>query len=235
MKNVLITGGTGGLGGAVTTRLIQEGYRCIVPYRSPEPAQQLRVSIAPQQRDQLFLIEADMTTPEDVERVFEAMQSFGTLYGLAHLIGGIRGFQTIRETPVVDWQELLTMNLTSFFLSVRLAMQVFEQSKEGRIVSISAMGGVKPSANQAGYGVSKAGVIALTKILADEGRAHGVTSNCIAPGIIDTPANRAWGSEADFPSWVKPEEIAGAVVYFLSDKAAAVNGSVLQLFGGLNI
>ena len=234
MKNILITGGSGALGGVVTIRLIREGYRCIVPYRNLEPAQQLRARIAPQQRDQLFLVEADMTLAEDTERVFEAMESFGPLYGLVHLIGGIRGFQAIRDTPVAEWHELLTMNLTSFFLSARLAMQGFERSKEGRIISISAMGGAKPSANQAGYGVSKAGVIALTKILADEGRMHGITSNCIAPGIIDTPANRSWGSEVDFPSWVKPEAIAEAVVYFLSDGAAAVNGSVLQLFGGLN-
>jgi NAD(P)-dependent dehydrogenase (short-subunit alcohol dehydrogenase family) len=235
MDNILVTGGSGALGAVVTTTLIREGYGCIVPYRNIESAQQLRARVVPQQRDQLLLIEANMSIPEDVAQVFEAALSFGELYGLVHLIGGIRGFQPVHATPIEEWNDLMTMNLSSFFLSARLAMAIFERAKRGRIVSISAMGGLKPSANQTGYGVSKAGVIALSKILADEGRAFGVTANCIAPGIIRTPANLSWGSVSETASWVSPEEIAAAVVYFLCSEAASVNGSVLQLFGGLNV
>lgn len=235
MHTVLITGGTGALGAAVTARLIAEGYACIVPYRQAGAARALRELISPQQLTSLLLLEADMTLPEDAARVFEAADAFGELFGLVHLIGGIRGFQAIQDTSVEDWQSLLTLNLTSFFLSARLAMQRFSKARQGRIVSISAMGGVKPSANQAGYGVSKAGVIALTKILADEGRSFGVTSNCIAPGIIRTDANLAWGSETDAASWVTPAHIATCVAQLLGSDAASINGSVIQLFGELNV
>jgi NAD(P)-dependent dehydrogenase (short-subunit alcohol dehydrogenase family) len=83
--------------------------------------------------------------------------------------------------------------------------------------------------------VSKAGVSALTKILADEGRAFGVTANCILPSIIKTDANLAWGSEDDAETWISPEEIAASVCYLLSSKASGVNGSDIRLFGGMNI
>jgi 3-oxoacyl-[acyl-carrier protein] reductase len=235
MKTILLPGGTGGLGATVTLKLIAQGYRCVVPYNDLSQAQQLRARIAPQQRDQLLLVEADMLDSAEVERVFSIADSEADLYALVHLLGGIRGFQPIAETSVEDWDHLLNLNLRSLFLVSRLAMRSFEKKGQGRIVTIGAMAAVKPAASQAGYGVAKAGVSALTKILADEGRAYGVTANCILPGIIVTEANLSWGAEDEIPKWTPPEHIADAVAYFLSENAASVNGSDLRLFGGLNI
>ncbi len=235
MKSILIPGGTGGLGGAVTLRLILDGYHCVVPYNSTEEAQKLRAHLAPQQRDQLLLLEADMLDETEVARVFDVATSQYELYGIVHLLGGIRGFQPIDDTPVEDWDFLQNLNLRSLFLVCRLAMKTFRLRQRGRIVAIGAMASVKPQAKQAGYGVAKAGVSALTKILADEGREFGVTANCILPGIIVTPANLEWGSPDEIPAWTRPEQIAGAVAYLLSDEASAVNGTDMRLFGGLNI
>ena len=235
MKSVLITGGTGGLGSAVTLRLVSEGFRCIVPYRNEEEAQKLRARVAPQQRDQMFLFQADLVSEDGVTAAFETAAGMGRIYALVHLLGGVRGFQPVSETSMDDWDFLIELNLRSFFLSSRLAMQHFLGAGEGRIVSVGAMASVKPAANQAGYGVAKAGVSALTKILADEGRAMGVTANCILPGIIRTEANLGWGNEDDAKKWVTPEQIAGTIAYLLSEGAAGVNGSDIRLFGGLNV
>ena len=235
MKSVLVTGGTGALGKVVTRRLIDDGYRCIVPYRTEQEAQQLRASIEPQRRDQLFLLEADLLRESEIDRVVDAALAFGDVYGLVHLLGGIRGFQSIADTSVEDWDALFQLNLRPLFLFSRLLMRHFRERGEGRIVSIGAMAAVKPAANQAGYGVSKAGVSALTKILADEGRAFGVTANCILPSVIRTEANLEWGSDEDVPKWVTPEEIAGTVAYLLRPEAAGVNGSDIRLFGGLGV
>ncbi|PLX22929.1 MAG: hypothetical protein C0600_16090 [Ignavibacteria bacterium] len=235
MKSILITGGTGGLGRVVTLRLISEGYHCIVPYRTVEQAQDLRSQLAPQQRDQLLLLEADLMRDSEVERVFEAAVVQDDLYGFVHLLGGIRGFQPIAETSVDDWDALINLNLRSLFLFSRLAMRYFQPKQQGRIVTIGAMASLKPAATQAGYGVAKAGVSALTKILADEGRAFGVTANCILPSIIKTDANLEWGGEEDVPAWITPEELAGTVTYLLSDEAAGVNGTDFRLFGRMNI
>jgi NAD(P)-dependent dehydrogenase (short-subunit alcohol dehydrogenase family) len=235
MKTILVTGGTGALGTVVTTRLIHDGFRCVIPYRNEAEAQQLRALTPPQQHDQLFLLEADLLADAEVERVFAAALAMDEIYGFVHLLGGIKGFQSIAETPVEDWDFLVNLNLRSLFLFSRLVMAHFRTRGIGRIVTIGAMAAVKPAANQAGYGVSKAGVSALTKILADEGRACGVTANCILPSVIDTPANRSWGSEDEIARWVSPEEIAGTVAYLLRDESAGVNGSDIRLFGNLNI
>jgi NAD(P)-dependent dehydrogenase (short-subunit alcohol dehydrogenase family) len=235
MKSILITGGTGALGSTVTRRLVAEGYRCVVPYRNETEAQHLRALMVPQQRDQLFLLEADLLSEREIERVFDATTTQTPLYGFVHLLGGIRGFQSIADTPIEDWDFLFSLNLRPLFLFSRLVMRHFREQGAGRIVTIGAMAAVKPAANQAGYGVSKAGVSALTKILADEGRAFGVTANCILPSVIDTEANRSWGSEEDMRKWVKPEEIAGTIAYLLRDEASGVNGSDIRLFGKLSI
>jgi NAD(P)-dependent dehydrogenase (short-subunit alcohol dehydrogenase family) len=235
MKSVLITGGTGGLGSEVTLRLISEGYRCSVPYRSQEEAQNLRARVVPQQRDQLFLFESDLSTETGMQAAFDAAAGMGPLHALVHLMGGVRGFQPIDETSVEDWDFLMNLNLRSYFLATRLAMKHFRESGAGRIVGIGAMASLKPGAKQAGYGVAKAGVSALTKILADEGREFGVTANCIIPSVIYTEANLEWGSEEEAKKWVTPAQIAGTVVYLLGDGAAAVNGSDIRLFAGLNL
>lgn len=235
MNSILIPGGTGALGQAVTRRLIDDGYRCIVPYRSDAEAQQLRARIVPQQREQLFLIEADVQQDDEVARVFEAAVTMDALYGFVHLLGGIRGFQPIADTSIEDWDALIQLNLRPLFLFSRLVMTHFRARGFGRIVTIGAMAAVKPAAKQAGYGVSKAGVAALTKILADEGREFGITANCILPSVIDTPANRSWGTEAEIATWVSPEEIAGTIAFLLREDSRGINGSDIRLFGKLNI
>lgn len=235
MKTVLITGGTGGLGHAVSTQLIEDGYRCVIPYRNEKEAQDLRANLAPQQRDQLFLLEADLLSDSEVDRVFEAATNMSDLYGFVHLLGGIRGFQPIAETSVEDWDSLFNLNLRSLFLFSRLVMKHLGGRDGGRIITIGAMPAIKPSAKQAGYGVAKAGVSALTKILADEGRANGITANCILPSVIKTEANLSWGSDEDIPKWVTPQEIASTISYLLSEAATGVNGSDIRLFGKLNV
>ncbi|MFZ1729821.1 MAG: SDR family NAD(P)-dependent oxidoreductase [Bacteroidota bacterium] len=235
MKSILLTGGTGALGSVVTKRLIADGYRCIVPYRNEKEAQELRAKIAPQQRDQLFLLEADLLSDEEIGRVFDAASAQGELFGFVHLLGGIRGFQSIADTSIEDWDFLMNLNLRPLFLFSRLVMRHFREQGEGRIVTIGAMAAVKPAANQAGYGVSKAGVSAMTKILADEGRAFGVTANCILPSVIKTDANLSWGAEEDVAKWVTPAEIAGTIAYLLADESSGVNGSDIRLFGKLGV
>lgn len=235
MKSILVTGGTGALGSIVTRRLIGDGYRCVVPYRNEKEAQELRAQLAPQQRDQLFLLEADLLSDDEIERVFDAASAHGELYGFVHLLGGIRGFQSIADTPIEDWDFLMNLNLRPLFLFSRLVMHHFREHGGGRIVTIGAMAAVKPAANQAGDGVSKAGVSALTKILADEGRSFGVTANCILPSVIKTDANLSWGSEEDVAKWVTPAEIAGTIAYLLAEEASGVNGSDIRLFGKLGV
>ena len=184
MNTIIITGGAGALGSAVTQNLLEKNYKCVVPYRSETEAQALRAASRPDRRDQLLLLEADLLNDAEVERVVDAAASYGDLHGLVHLLGGVKGFQPIAETDPEDWDFLMNLNLRSYFMIGRLVMQKLKERGSGRIVGIASMQGIKPTAGSAGNGVAKAGVIALTKILADEGRDYGVTANAVAPGII---------------------------------------------------
>jgi NAD(P)-dependent dehydrogenase (short-subunit alcohol dehydrogenase family) len=95
------------------------------------------------------------------------------------------------------------------------------------------MTAMHPSAGTAGYAVSKAGVVTLTTVLGDELKGTPVTANAIAPGIIDTPANRASMPDADRSAWVTPDAIAGTMLFLCSDAAGGINGATIPLFGGL--
>lgn len=233
MRTVIITGGTGALGSIVTGRLLSEGWHCLVTYRSESEAEQLIASLQPKE-GQLQLHRIDVT---DEHSVTDFFQSLGEreIDALIHLVGGVKSFQRVSETSTADWDFLLSLNLRSFFLVAREAMKRFERQRSGRIVAIGSMASIKPSAKQHAYGVAKAGVSALTKILADEGRSFGIRVNCIAPSTIDTPANREWANENEVARWVTPEEIASTLSYLLSPEASGVNGSVIQLFGEQNI
>ncbi len=237
MRSVLIPGGAGGLGSKVTTLFLQNGYQVLVPYSDSQQVQQLHDSFSDAiARNNLILIAADALSESGVEKIYGVIDAQAeALYGLIHLLGGIRSFIKVSETSTGDWDYLLSLNLRSFFLFAKEAMKRFERAGEGRIVSIGAMAALKPSAKQTAYAVSKSGVIALTKILADEGREIGVTANCIVPSVIVTPANLEWGSEEDMKKWVTPDDIARMILYLCSDDARSTNGSVIQMFGKMNL
>jgi NAD(P)-dependent dehydrogenase (short-subunit alcohol dehydrogenase family) len=233
MKTLIITGGTGALGAVVTQQLIENSYKCVVPYRKESEAQALRNSISPDKRDQLLLLEANLLGDAEVERVVTTANDFGDFYGLVHLLGGIKSFDTIAETDIADFDFLMNINLRSMFVFSKHVMRILTEKEYGRIIGIASMQGLKPAATHGGYGVAKAGLIALTKILADEGREFGITANAIAPSVIRTAANLEWGSEEEAKTWVTPEEIAANILHLLSAEAASVNGNVLKVFGGV--
>lgn len=235
MNTLIVTGGTGGLGSVVTRKLINDGYSCVVPYRRERHAQELRASLPPDKRNQLLLMESDLLKDENADAVIEASMYHGELYGLVHLLGGFRPLDTIANTDVGDWDFLMELNLRQYFIFSRLVMQKLRERGEGRIVGIASMQALHPGAKHAAYGVSKAGVITLTKILADEGREHGVTANCIAPSVIKTEKNMVWGSEEEQAAWVTPEELAGTIAWLVSPEARSVNGTVVQALGKMGI
>ncbi len=233
---VLVTGGTGGLGFAVTERLARAGYRVVVPYIVEQEAERARLSAADHPESAPLLIRADALSDAGVDAIFRAVDAQpAPLYALVHLLGGVRPFQSAVATPVEDWDAVFDLNLRSYFIFARRAMERFARARAGRIVSMGAMAALKPAANQSPYAAAKAGVIALTRVLADEGRAIGVTANCIAPSIIVTPANLSWAAEGDAESWVTPEEIAATIETLLAGESRSINGSVIRMFGKLNL
>jgi NAD(P)-dependent dehydrogenase (short-subunit alcohol dehydrogenase family) len=229
-KVALVTGGTGALGSVIVARMIQEGARVSSSYRSDQERSHDTASGG--QLPSLF--KADVTVEQDVAKLFAGvLTKFGRLDVLVNTVGGFVPGKTVAQTSVEDWDTMMALNLRSNFLCTREALRTMKGQSYGRIVSIAAMTALKPGAGKSAYAISKAGVVMLTEIAAQEVKGSGITVNAIAPSIILTKANVDAMPDEDSRSWVKPEDIAEAICYLCTDSAGSITGTTLRAFGGV--
>ena len=163
--------------------------------------------------------QADLSVEAQVEAAYEsALQQHGAIWGSVHCAGGWMG-APLAQTPLELFEKMMDINLRSCFLCCRAALR--RMRGEGRIVNVAALNAATLSGvrGSAAYAASKAGVVALTKAIAEEG--GGVRANCIAPGTMRTPA------AGNLPGQVPLEEVAEAILYLVSPEAGALNGAVL--------
>jgi NAD(P)-dependent dehydrogenase (short-subunit alcohol dehydrogenase family) len=228
MPAYVVTGGTGALGQAVVRRLAAEGATVAVPFRQRGPWDELQAACGPGAR--LWGREVDLADAEKAARFMdEAADWGGGLRGLAALAGAFAGSGTIEKAPTDEWSSMMRTNLDATWAACRGALpHLLEQG--GAVVTVASRL-AETGAGAGAYAVSKAGVVALTRVLALENKARGVRFNCISPGTIDTAANRAAMPRADTTTWTPPEQLARLVVFFLSPDSAPVTGAVLPADG----
>ena len=218
----MITGASGGLGGAVVDAFLRAGDTVAGVSRSAKAR--------PEAGYHSFA--ADLTTSGgSSDLAAQIVRRFGRIDVLAHLMGGFAGGQPIGETGDDTWQRMLDMNLTAAFRVFRAVMPGMIAARSGRIVAVSSRAAVQPAERISAYAVSKAGLNALVQAAALEGKEHGVTVNAVLPSTIDTEANRSWGSAGEAAKWVAPASIAEAILWLASDAAADVSGALLPVYG----
>src|SRR4051794_90008 len=205
-RTVIVTGGTGGLGAAVTRTLLDDGWRVVVPWVEERGLKR------GEEHDRLDLVQADLTDPDSAKNVVATAGD--SLRAVANLVGGFAMGGRVHETPVEEFEQQLRLNLRPTYLMCAAALPRLLAAGGGAIVCVSSRAAVKPFGGAAGYITAKAAVLALVDALHEEYRDDGVRVNAILPSTIDTPANRASMPGADFDTWVKPEQI-GRVVRFL--------------------
>ncbi len=220
-KTAIVTGGNGALGSVVCRILAQEGCTVYATVR-PSTKPTLPAEVRP--------IMADVTKEEDVVSGFaNVLRERKQIDILINTVGGFLPRTMLQDLPTSDWDHMMSLNLRSTFLCTREALRAMRGQSYGRIVNIAAMGGVHPTAGRAAYGISKAGVILLTDVVAQELKGTGITINAIAPYIIDTPANRASMPDENFSRWVTPESIADTIVFLCSETASSISGTVVKV------
>ena len=226
-KTALITGGTGGLGAAVTSRLLNEGWRVVVPWIAEQELE--RVS----PHDGLELVRADLFAPEGVaDAIATATQDErAPLAGAVNLVGGFDAPGKVHETPVDRFEEQFRLNLRATYLVTQAALAHLIRAGGGAIVCVGTRAALEPFSGAAGYAASKAAVLSFVRSVAVEYRDDGVRCNAILPSVIDTPANRAAMPNADHDRWVRPAEIAGTIAHLLSDDSAATSGAAIPVYG----
>ncbi len=226
-KTALITGGTGGLGTAVTARLLADGWRVVVPWIAERELERV------EPHDQLELVKADLFDQQDVSQAVAtaANDADAPLRGLVNLVGGFDAPGRVHETPIENFEEQFRLNLRATYLATQAALGHMIAGAGGSIVCVGTRAALEPFPGAAGYAASKAAVLAFVRAVAVEYRNQGVRCNAILPSVIDTPANRASMPDADHDRWVKPAEIAGVIAHLLSDDAAATSGAWVPVYG----
>ena len=229
---VLITGGTGALGSVVTRAFLQNGARVVTTYHGEAGFRALQNSLG-EEKARLQGVQANVTKAGDTQQLVEqTLAQFRRLDVLAHLVGGFAGGVNVAELAEADWDHMLTLNLKSVFLMCKAVLPHMLKNGYGRIVNTASRGAIEVGAGASAYAVAKAGVLTLTKAIAQEVKGRGVTANTVLPGTIDTAANRQAMPQAQLSSFVRPESVAQVILFLASAAAAEVNGAAVPVYGG---
>jgi NAD(P)-dependent dehydrogenase (short-subunit alcohol dehydrogenase family) len=221
--HVVVTGATGGLGGAVVMRLIELGATCHLPMvEAAAPGH------APWNGHERARPTPSIVLSDDAA-VRAYFASLPPISASVHLVGGFT-MKPLVDTTLDDYQQQHTINAVTCFLCTREAVRVM-QGKGGRIVNVSSRSALVNAAGQVAYVASKAEVSAITQVAAAEAREHGVLVNAVVPSIIDTPANRKAMPKADFDAWPKAEEIAEAIAFLASPSNTLTSGALVPVYG----
>lgn len=223
---VLVTGAGGALGGVVAAAFRGEARLALTD------RQRAKLESAYGSWPDTLLEACDLASAEAVARLVGAVVArFGRLDVLVNVAGGFRGGKPLYEAPEDELDAMLTINTRSVWNACRAAVPVMLRQGGGRIVTIASLNALAGSAAVAAYGAAKAATLRLSESLSAEVRARGINVNCVLPGTMDTPANRAAMPDADPSHWVDPRAVADVVRFLASDAARAVHGAALPVVG----
>ncbi len=240
-QTALITGASGGIGGAIARAFHAQGATIAISGTREDALQALATELKATGSNPIHVIPCNLSDTNAVEALFpKAEELMGKVDILVNNAGITRDGLAIRMNDE-DWAQVLDVNLTSSFRLCRAALKAMMKRRNGRIINISSVVGVTGNSGQANYATTKAGLIGLSKSLAQEVASRGITVNCIAPGFItssmtgvlpDTVKEKILASVPQ-GRMGSPEEIAAGAVYLASTEAAYVTGQTLHINGGM--
>jgi NAD(P)-dependent dehydrogenase (short-subunit alcohol dehydrogenase family) len=228
---VVVAGGTGGLGRAVSLAFLEEGAKVIVTYRKDEEFHALQDSAGPN-ASSLEGRDVDVTDEAAIgDFINGVLARHGALDVLVNTVGAYAGGVKFWDMTTKVFDQMLALNLRSGYVLARAVMPAMLKAGRGSIVNVAAKAALDHGAGAAAYAASKAAAVALMDSLAADARGTGVRVNSILPSIIDTLANRQAMPDADFRTWPKPQDIAQVVLFLSSDLAKTIHGAAVPVYG----
>lgn len=228
---VLVTGGAGNLGRAVTRAFLESGGRVAIPfYKTDQP--DVLDALKGEFAGRIFTFALDLTTERGAKGAVEQVAEWGgRLDAVAHLVGGFMGGMRVGDTPAEVWERMINLNLRSAWLMAGAAIPAMLEGGGGSLVFVSSRRVLQERANYGAYAVSKAGLHTLAHSIAEEYANDGIRANVILPGVVDTPENRRDMPHGEFEGWTSPEEIARVIVFLASSASGPVNGATIPVYG----
>ena len=228
---VIITGAVGNLGAATARALQAAGAKTVLVDRSPDRVRAAFPDLT-NSHDHYLAGGIDLADAASLARLMdETLARFGRVDALVNTVGGYRGGKPVHETDPADWDFLFNVNVRTTLLCCRAVIPQMLKQQRGKIINVASRDGLAGSAGYAAYSASKSAVLRLTESLANELKTANINVNCIMPGTIDTPQNRAAIPNADFAKWVEPAAIAEVILFLTSDASRAINGAALPVYG----
>jgi len=236
-KGALVTGASGGIGGAIAKALHAQGATVAISGTNKEKLDALAAELG----SRVLVLPCDLRDRAAVTKLGEeAEKALGKVDVLVNN-AGITHDNLFMRMKDEEWDDVIAVNLTSVFVLTRTILRNMMRRRYGRIVNIASISGVLGNPGQPNYAASKAGLVGMTKSLAREVSGRGITANCIAPGFISTPMTDALTPKqveaiaAAIPAqkFGKPEDVAAAVVFLASDEAGYITGETMHINGGM--
>jgi len=240
MKYALVTGGSRGIGRAICVQLAEMGYYILINYTSNGTEAENTLKLVREKGSDGEIMKFDVSSNTDVDAALGGWIDKNPDKFIEVLINnaGIRKDQLLMFMSTDEWRSVLGTGLDGFFNVTRLVIKGMLVKRKGRVVNVVSLSGLKGLPGQTNYSAAKAGVIGATKALAQEVGKRGITVNAVAPGFIKTDMTEGI-EEKDFKAMIPlsrfgtADEVADAVCFLASDKAAYITGQVLSINGGL--
>lgn len=236
-KSALVTGASGGIGGAICRAFHAQGAAVMATGRRKAALDELAASLG----ERIWVHDCDLTDPDaPAGLVKEAESAMGAVDILVNNAGRTRDGLLVRMSDE-DWEAILAIDLTAAFRLTRACLRGMMKRRSGRIINIGSVVGQTGNPGQANYAAAKAGLVGMTKALAGEVSSRGITVNCIAPGLIETPMTAELPGERreriartiPMGRLGTPEEVAAGAVFLASEEASYLTGATLNINGGM--